>query len=83
MWEGLRLRVLRICGRKRDEVTGEWRILNDEERNDLYYTPSVVWVSKLRRMRLERHVACMGEQRGISRFLVRKRGKETTWKTQS
>ena len=46
-------RVLRrIFGPKRDEVTGEWRTLHNEELNDLHSSPSVVPVIKSRRMRL-------------------------------
>jgi len=38
-------RVLRrILGPKRDEVTGEWRKLHNEELNDLYCSPNVIWV---------------------------------------
>jgi len=45
-------RVLRgIFGPKRDKITGEWRKLHNEELNDLYYSPSIVWVIKSRRMR--------------------------------
>jgi hypothetical protein len=45
-------RVLRrIFGPKRDEVTGEWRKLHNEEVNDLYSSPSIVRVIKSRRMR--------------------------------
>jgi len=43
--------VLRIFGPKRDEVTGEWRKLHNEELNDLYSSPSIVRVIKSRRMR--------------------------------
>ena len=40
-------RVLRrIFGLKRDEVTGEWRKLHNEEINDLYCSPSIVWMIK-------------------------------------
>jgi hypothetical protein len=47
-----RLRVLRrICGPKRDEVTGEWRRLHNKELNDLYSSPNIVPVIKSRRMR--------------------------------
>jgi hypothetical protein len=54
-------RVLRsIVGPKRDEVTGEWRKLHNEELNDLYSSPSVVRVIKSRRMRRAEHVARMG-----------------------
>jgi hypothetical protein len=42
-------RVLRrVFGLKREEVTGEWRKLHNEELNDLYSLPSIVWVVKSR-----------------------------------
>jgi len=41
----------RIFGRRRDEVTGEWRRLHNEEINDLYSSPNIVRVIKWRRMR--------------------------------
>ena len=45
-------RVLRrVFGPKRDEVTGEWRKLHNEELNDLYSLPNIVRVVKSRRMR--------------------------------
>ena len=47
----------RIFGPKRDEVTGEWRKLHNEELNDLYCSPNVVRVIKSRRMRWVGHVA--------------------------
>jgi hypothetical protein len=36
----------RIFGPKRDEVTGEWRRLHNEELNDLYSSPNIIWVIK-------------------------------------
>ena len=61
-------RVLRkVFGPKRDEVTGEWRKLHNEELNDLYSLPNIVRVVKSRRMRWEGHVARMGEDRGVRR----------------
>jgi len=66
-------RVLRrISGPKRDEVTGEWRKLRNEELNDLYCSPNNVRVIKSRRMRWAGHVACIGEGRGVYRVLVGK-----------
>ena len=64
--------MLRIFGSKRDEVTGEWRRLHNEELNDLYCSPNIVRVIKWRRMRLAGHVARMGEERGVYRVLVGK-----------
>ena len=54
----------RIFGPRRDEVTGEWRQLHNEELNDLYSSPNIVRVIKSRRMRWAGHVARMGEERG-------------------
>ena len=55
--------VLRgIFGPRRDEVTGEWRRLHNEELNDLYFSPNIVRVIKSRRMRWAGHVARMGEK---------------------
>ena len=66
-------RVLRrTSGPRRDEVTGEWRILHNEELNDLYSSPNIVRVIKSRRMRWTGHVARMGEERGVYRVLVGK-----------
>jgi hypothetical protein len=64
-------RVLRrMLGPKRDEVTGEWRKLHNEELNDLYCSLNIVWVIKSRRMSWAGHVAHMGEWGGIYRVLV-------------
>jgi len=66
-------RVLRkVFGPKRDEVTGEWRKLHNEELRDLYSLPNIVQVVKSRRMRWAGHVARMGEARGVHRVLVGK-----------
>jgi hypothetical protein len=50
----------RIFGPKRDEVTGEWRKLQNEELNNLYSSPNIVRVIKSRRMRWAEPVARMG-----------------------
>jgi hypothetical protein len=66
-------RVLkRTFGPKRDEVTWEWRKLHNEERHDLYSSPTIVWVIKSRRMRWAGHLAQMEEGRGVYRGLVGK-----------
>jgi len=62
----------RIFGPRRDEVTGELRSLHNEELNDLYSSPNIVRVIKSRRMRWARHVARMGEEMGVHRFLLGK-----------
>ena len=56
-------RVLRgMFGPKKDEVTGEWRKLHNEELNDLYCSPNIVRVIKSSRVRWAGHVARMGER---------------------
>ena len=62
----------RIFGPGRDEVTGEWRRLHNEELNDLYCSPNIVRVIKSRRMRWAGHVGRIGEERGVYRVLVGK-----------
>ena len=64
--------VLRIFVARRDEVTGEWRRLHNEELNDLYCSPNIVRVIKKKRMRWTAHRARMGERRGVYRVLVGK-----------
>jgi hypothetical protein len=65
-------RVLRrIFGLKRDDVTGEWRKLHNEELRYLYSSPSIIRISKSRRMRWAGHVVRM-EKRNAYRLLVRK-----------
>jgi len=62
----------RIFGPRRDEVTGEWRRLHNEELNDFYSAPNIVRVIKSRRMRWVGHVTRMGDERGVYRVLVGK-----------
>jgi hypothetical protein len=72
-------RVLRrIFGPKRDEVTGGWRKLHNEELHNLYSSPSIIRVIKSRRMRLAGHVERTGDRRNAYKILVGKsQGKRT------
>jgi hypothetical protein len=66
-------RVLRrIFGPKRDEVTGEWRKLHNEEFHNLYSSPQIIRQVKSRRIRWAGHVARMGEERKVYKVLVGK-----------
>jgi hypothetical protein len=75
---GTRLRVFenrvlrRIFGPKMDEVTKEWRKLNNEELSDLSSSPNILRVKKSSRMRWAEHVAHMEEGRSVYRILVGK-----------
>jgi len=62
----------RTFGPRRDEVTGERRRLRNEELNDLYSSPNIMWVIKSRRIRWAGHVVHMGEERGVYRVLLGK-----------
>ena len=64
--------VLRIFVLKRHEITGEWIKLYNEALSDLYSSPGIVWVVKLRRMGWAGHVARMGARRDEYRVLVGK-----------
>jgi hypothetical protein len=64
-------RVLRrVFGPKRDEATGEWRRLHNEELNDVYSSPNIIRVIKWTGMRWAGHVERMVEKRGAYRILV-------------
>ena len=69
----------RIFGPRRDEVTGEWRVLHNEELNDLYCSPNIVRVIKSRRMRWAGHVERMGEERGVYKVLLGKPEGRNHW----
>jgi len=60
----------RIFGPQRDEVTGEWRKLHNEELNNLPSSPNIVRVVKSRRMRWAGRVTRIGEKRDAYRALV-------------
>jgi hypothetical protein len=58
-------RVLRrIFGLRRDDVTGGWRWLHNEQLHNLSSSPSIIRVMKLRRMRWARHITRMEEAKG-------------------
>jgi hypothetical protein len=66
-------RVLRrIFGPKSDKVTGEWMKLHSEELHNLYSFPDIIRQIKSRRMRWAGHVARMGEEGKVYKFLVGK-----------
>jgi len=75
VWGELRLRVFEnsvlsvIFAPKSDEVTGEWIKLHNEELNDLYSQPNIVRVIKSERIRLDGHVASMGEEMCLQKFV--------------
>jgi hypothetical protein len=72
-------RVLRrIFGPKRNEATGRWRELHNEELRDLYSSPSIIRMIKSRRVRWVGHLARMGEEKNAYRLLV---GKQRSRKT--
>ena len=75
--------VLRwIFGPKKDEDTGEWTKLHNEELNVLYSSPNIARVIESERMRWAGHVARMGEERGVYKVLVRKSGgKRPLWRS--
>jgi hypothetical protein len=71
-------RVLRkIFGPKRDEVTGEWSKLHNEELNDPSSPPNIVWVIKSRRMRWARHVARMRDESVCRVWVGKSEGKKS------
>jgi hypothetical protein len=80
-WRVFENRVLRrIFGRKRDEVTGEWRKLHSEELHSLYSSPDIISQVKAN----EVGGACGTHGRGqksVQGFGGKARRKETTWKT--
>jgi hypothetical protein len=66
------LLIRRTFRPRRDEITGEWRRLHNEELNDLYCSPNTIRVIKTRRMRWAGHVSRMEERRGVYKVFVRK-----------
>jgi hypothetical protein len=58
----------RIFGPKRDEVTGEWRKLHNEELHNLYSSPDIIRQIKSRRIRWTVNVARMGKKKSVQDF---------------
>jgi hypothetical protein len=75
-------RVLRrIFGPKRDEVTGGWKKLHNEEFHNLYSSPCIIGMIKSRRLRFGGHVVRMDEKRNAFRILIGKpEGKRPIWR---
>jgi hypothetical protein len=68
----LNLKAALQFGPKRDEVTGCWRKLHNEELHNFYYSPSIIRIMKSRSMRWTGHVARMGAKKNAYRILVGK-----------
>jgi hypothetical protein len=65
--------LIRIFGPNRDEVTGEWRKLHNEELHILYSSPNIIRQIKSRRIRCVGHVVRMEEERNLYKVLMGKR----------
>jgi len=75
-------RVLRRIFRpKRDEVTGEWRRLHNEELNDLYCSPNTIYEISIinKKNEMGRNCDMYGDRRDVYRILVRKPGERDHW----
>jgi hypothetical protein len=70
VFENMVLRI--IFGPKRDEVTGEWRKLHNEELHIFYSSPNIIRQIKSRRMRWAGHVARIGEESNMYGVLMGK-----------
>jgi hypothetical protein len=58
----------RMFGPKRDDVTGKWRMLQNEELHYLYSSQNIIRQIKPSKMRWAGHVASMGEERKCTKF---------------
>jgi hypothetical protein len=72
----------RVFEPKRDEVTGEWTKLHNEELRDLYSSPSIIRIIKSRRMRWAGHVAQRGRRTLVAYWWESQR-ERTTRKTKT
>jgi hypothetical protein len=75
-------RVLRIFGPKRDEMTGGWRKLHNEELHNLHSSPSIVKIMKSRRMRWTGHVAQIGKSGMHIGYLLESQKERDHWEDQ-
>jgi hypothetical protein len=74
--------VLRgLFGSKRNELTGVWRTLHNEELRNLNFLQSIIKIMKSRRVRWAGHVARMGKRGTHIHYFGKTRRKETTRKT--
>jgi hypothetical protein len=73
----------RIFGPKRDEVTGDWRKLHNEELHKLYPSPNIIRMITSRRMRRTGHIARMGRRGMQIGYWWESQKKETTRKTKT
>jgi hypothetical protein len=72
----------RIFGPKRDEVTGEWRKLHNEELSDLCSSPCIIRIIKSRRMRRAGHVAQMGRRETRICYWLENQKERDRWEDQ-
>jgi hypothetical protein len=72
LWAFQNTVLRRTFGPKRDDVTGGWRKLHNEELHDLKPSPSIIRMIKSRKVKLAGHVAQMGEEKNAYRLLVGK-----------
>jgi hypothetical protein len=72
----------RIFGPKRDEVTGSWRRLHNEELHDFYSSPNIITMIKSRKMRYTGNVARMGEKTNAYRILMGSQKGRDHWEDQ-